>query len=88
MQVIRNAIVRDVAIEALAQKGTDRVYITGAFSNSDELLISSTQPLKDGQKIAPADAPPTPGAAATTSPGATTPPRTPATTPVKPGGGL
>lgn len=88
VQVVRNDIVRDVVVEALAQKGTDRVYITGAFSNSDELLISSTQPLKDGQKIAPADAPPTPGAATTTTSGASSPSKPPAATSTKPGGGL
>jgi len=87
VQVIRNEIVRDVVIEALAQKGTDKVYISGPFSNADELLISSTQPLKDGQKITPSDGPPEPakGAAAPTTPGAKTTPATPTT---KPGGGL
>lgn len=85
VQVIRNGVVRDVVIEALAQKGTDQVYISGPFGSSDELLISSTQPLKDGQKIAPSDAPPATGSAAKSPPGSAAPP---VPTAPKPGGGL
>lgn len=94
VQVLRNGVVRDVVVEALAQKGTERVYVSGAFGPTDELLISSSQPLKDGQKLTAAEEPAseeaTGSATTSTSPSGTAKP--PGTTkpaaPKNPAGGL
>lgn len=92
VQVLRHGVIRDVVVEALAQKGTDQVFIAGAFGPTDEIVTSSTQPLKDGQKLSPAEAPAvtsTGGASTPAAPGTppatSTPPKTPTT---KPGSGL
>lgn len=93
VQVLRNGVVRDVVVEALGQKGTDQVYIAGAFGSADEIVMSSTLPLKDGQKLSPAEAPPASPKGTGSSPPAGSSPPTSTTTPTKsppakPGTGL
>jgi len=51
VQVLRQGIVRDVPIQELTQMGPERLYVSGAFSAEDEVIISTTQPLKDGQIV-------------------------------------
>ncbi|MFO1021630.1 MAG: HlyD family efflux transporter periplasmic adaptor subunit [Planctomycetales bacterium] len=51
VQVLRNGVVRDIVVEALTQKGTERLFVTGRFSPSDELIVTSSIPLKDGQRL-------------------------------------
>jgi biotin carboxyl carrier protein len=79
VQVLRDSVVRDVPIVALASIGADRSFISGAFESSDELILSTTPPqeLPDGTVVRAAQAPPQPvkGAAAnrTKSPGTENP---------------
>lgn len=49
IQIVRQGVVRDVPIEELTQSGTDRVFVAGAFIPGDEIILSSSEPLLDGQ---------------------------------------
>lgn len=51
VQVLRQGVVRDIPVQELTQMGPDRLFVSGAFSADDEVIISSTQPLKDGQMV-------------------------------------
>lgn len=53
VQVIRENIVRTIPIDVLAPIGSERSYISGAFMDGDELILSSSQPLDDGTQLAP-----------------------------------
>lgn len=86
VQVLRQGVVRDIPVQELTQMGPDRLYVAGAFAPDDEVIITSTMPLKDGQLIRArtvaaarpeGDAPATPGATKTAAP-ATKKPTAPA----------
>lgn len=49
VQVIRQGIVRDIPVVELTQMGPDRLFVSGAFSPDDEVIVTSTPALKDGQ---------------------------------------
>ncbi|MDB5337674.1 MAG: mdtN [Planctomycetaceae bacterium] len=51
VQVLRQGIVRDIPVQELTQMGADRLFVAGAFAPDDEVIITSTTPLKDGQLI-------------------------------------
>lgn len=51
VQVLRQGIVRDVSVQELTQMGSERLFVAGAFSAEDEVIVSTTQPLKDGQIV-------------------------------------
>ena len=51
VQVLRQGVVRDIPVQELTQMGPDRLFVAGAFSPDDEVIITSTTPLKDGQLI-------------------------------------
>jgi multidrug efflux pump subunit AcrA (membrane-fusion protein) len=51
VQVLRQGIVRDVPVQELTQMGPDRLFVAGAFATDDEVIVSTTQPLKDGQIV-------------------------------------
>ena len=51
VKVLRKDVVRDIPIETLTQVGEDKVYVAGAFAVGDELIVSSSEPLKDGQIV-------------------------------------
>jgi hypothetical protein len=53
IQVIRDGIVRDIAVTLLGQIGDDRVFVTGDFSPKDELITKSSMPLVDGNRLTP-----------------------------------
>ena len=75
VQVLRKEVVRDIPVDILTQVGTDKVFVAGPFSDGDELILTSSQPLKDGQQVRPQTA--STAAAATTTPGTpTTAPKT------------
>lgn len=51
VQVLRQGVVRDVPVQELTQMGPDRLFVAGPFSVEDEVIVSTTQPLKDGQIV-------------------------------------
>jgi biotin carboxyl carrier protein len=51
VQVLRQGIVRDVPVQELTQMGAERLFVAGAFAADDEIIVSTTQPLKDGQIV-------------------------------------
>lgn len=51
VQVMRDGVIRDLPIIVLTQVGTERVFVAAAFSEGDELIVNSSQPLKDGQQV-------------------------------------
>ena len=61
VQVLRQGVVRDISIQPLTQVGENRIFVAGAFALGDEVIVESSQPLKDGQQVRPQ----TGGAAAT-----------------------
>ena len=51
VQVIRQGVVRDVKVEPLSQQGTERIFVAGTFTQGDEIILSKSQPLKDGDQV-------------------------------------
>lgn len=51
VQVLRQGVVRDVPVQELTQMGAERLFVAGAFAADDEVIVSTTQPLKDGQIV-------------------------------------
>ena len=50
VQVIRNGVIRDIAVTVLEQTHVG-AFVAGPFSTADELIVSSSVPLKDGQQV-------------------------------------
>jgi RND family efflux transporter MFP subunit len=78
VQVLRKNIVRDIPIRIHTKVGTERVYVSGAFSEGDELVSKTSLDLADGtpvrELLAPEGTEPTaarPGTPATTTKPAT-----------------
>ncbi len=53
VRVIRDGFVREVPVELLGAVGEERSIVTGAFGNSDELIVRSSEELKDGTQVVP-----------------------------------
>ncbi|MDB5391772.1 MAG: mdtN [Planctomycetaceae bacterium] len=51
VQVLRQGIVRDVPVQELTQMGAERLFVAGAFAVDDEVIVSTSQPLRDGQIV-------------------------------------
>jgi membrane fusion protein, multidrug efflux system len=51
IQVLRDNVVRDLTVRIHGKVGTDSVYVSGRFSESDEVIVSSTRPLTDGTPL-------------------------------------
>jgi biotin carboxyl carrier protein len=51
VQVLRQGVVRDIPVEILTQKGTEEVFVAGTFTRGDEIIVTSSQPLTDGQQV-------------------------------------
>ncbi len=60
VQVLREQVVTDIAIDVLGPVGPDNSFVTGAFANGDFLITSTSQPLVDGTMVRPAAQTPTP----------------------------
>jgi len=89
VQVLRNNVVRDVPIAALASVGPDRSFVSGAFDANDEVIESASPELADGTVVrasAPTLLPQVPTKAATSTHGRTPGTETPSETPSKPSG--
>jgi len=66
VQIVRQGTVRDIPVEVLTQMGSDRLFVAGAFLPDDEIVVTSSQPLKDGQRLRVKAAPRTADATGTT----------------------
>lgn len=53
IQVIRDGMVRDVKVQTLGQIGDDRIFVSGDFGSKDELIVKSSMPLVDGNRLTP-----------------------------------
>lgn len=53
VQVIREGFVRTVPVQVLGQVGQTHVFVSGRFTEGDELVISASEPLEDGAWIRP-----------------------------------
>ncbi len=42
VQVLRQGVVRDIPVQELTQMGPDRLFVAGAFSPDDEVIVTST----------------------------------------------
>jgi|GEM_PF-648805 len=48
VQVLRDYVVRDIAVELMGSIGPDRVFVNGPFADGDEVIIESSHQLADG----------------------------------------
>lgn len=53
VQVIRNGFVRDLPVQALGQVGETHVFVSARFVEGDELVVSSSEELRDGSWVRP-----------------------------------
>lgn len=51
LQVLRDFVVRDLSVRILGKMGTDSVFVSGRFSEGDEVIVSSTRALADGTPL-------------------------------------
>jgi multidrug efflux pump subunit AcrA (membrane-fusion protein) len=51
VQVLRDNVVRDLTVRILGKVGTDSVFVSGRFSEGDEVIVSSTRSLADGTPL-------------------------------------
>lgn len=76
VQVVRQNIVRDIAIKPLGQVGPTRVFVSGAFADGDEVIYESSHLLGDAFQLKPMA-----GAPGSTAPAGSTPTTKPTTAP-------
>lgn len=50
VQVMRDGVVRDIPVDLLGQEGDAYVFVSGRFAVGDELILSSSVPLLDGDR--------------------------------------
>lgn len=55
VQVIREGFVRDIPVQLLGQIGTDRVFVSGRFGATDELIQKCSETLLDGARVTSRD---------------------------------
>jgi multidrug efflux pump subunit AcrA (membrane-fusion protein) len=53
VQVVRDSVVRDIQVTVLGSIGDDRSFVSGPFRAGDELILSLSKPLADGQRVRP-----------------------------------
>lgn len=53
VQVVRQGMVNDVEVDLLAHVGTERVIVSGAFIEGDQLILSVSRELADGTQLRP-----------------------------------
>jgi RND family efflux transporter MFP subunit len=51
VQVLRDNVIRDLAVRILAKVGTESVFISGRFNDGDEVIVSSSRQLTDGTPL-------------------------------------
>jgi len=80
VQVIREGFAREIPVEMHGQVGIDHIWVSGRFVSGDELVLESSEPLLNGARVAPANAPvPVDGAQGGGAGGKPTVPRAPVT---------
>lgn len=79
VQVLRNGVVRNVIVRPLTEVGEEQIFVSGPFTPGDELIVSATPALKDGQQVRPQVAEAGTAAAGATAPGTAAKPAAPAT---------
>ncbi len=77
VQVLRGSVVRDLTITLMGPVGVDRLYVTGAFADKDEVIFQTSHQLPDGFQLQPLTA---------ANAGGNTKPATPAGQPNRPAG--
>lgn len=81
VQVVRQGVVRDIAVTLMGSVGPQRLYVSGPFAPGDEVIYELSHPLADGTRIQPSVAA-TAGTSGATAPGKTgaaNPPERPTT---------
>jgi len=51
VQVLRDNVIRDLAVRILAKVGTDSVFVSGRFNDGDEVIVNSSRQLTDGTPL-------------------------------------
>jgi RND family efflux transporter MFP subunit len=70
VQVLRDAVVRDIAVEVMGGVGADRVFVNGPFAEGDEVINESSHQLADGFPVKAGGAKAAAGGKPKTDPGA------------------
>lgn len=86
VQILRQWMVRDIPVTLMGPVGSNRLYVSGAFAEGDEVIYETSHTLPDGFVLRSAAAPATGNAANTTGTGAGATPAGGTTKPV--GGGF
>lgn len=71
LQVLRDGVVRDIVLQVHGQVGIDRIYVSGAFAEGDEVILSTSHELPDGTQVRLSGPPPAAPQASRGTPGAT-----------------
>lgn len=83
LQVVRHGVVRDIPILVMGSVGVNRVFVSGAFAEGDEVIYELSHQLGDGFQLKPSSA-----AAATAGKDPANPAPTTPVTPAKPSVGF
>lgn len=51
LQVIREGLVKELAVSPLGRVGEDRMYVSGPFAEGDEVIVKTSQDLPDGTQV-------------------------------------
>lgn len=51
VQVLRDNVIRDLAVRILAKVGTESVFVSGRFNDGDEVIVNSSRQLTDGTPL-------------------------------------
>lgn len=51
VQIVRQGVVRDVAVDLLGHVGAERIYVSGPFIDGDVIILSSSRELTDGTQL-------------------------------------
>lgn len=84
VQVVRHGVVRDIPILLMGSVGVNRVFVSGAFAEGDEVIYELSHQLGDGFQLKPSAA----AATAGKDPANPGPTSTPPATPTKPSVGF
>jgi RND family efflux transporter MFP subunit len=84
VQVVRHGVVRDIPILLMGSVGVNRVFVSGAFAEGDEVIYELSHQLGDGFQLKPSAA----AATAGKDPGNPNPTTTTPATPTKPSVGF
>ncbi|MGE5194728.1 MAG: efflux RND transporter periplasmic adaptor subunit, partial [Deltaproteobacteria bacterium] len=71
VKVLRDNVIRDLAVRILAKVGTESVFVSGRFNEGDEVIVGSSRELADGTPLRALAAKPSSAADGSSKPSST-----------------